>query len=78
MIAQYQAQDKEKELSSARLYALSQSHKHIKEMKAISGLERTPLFSPMVTDYYSGMTLQKQTLDSPLAVYRLPSAHMQW
>ena len=50
MIAQYQAQDKEKELSSARLYALSQSHKHLKEMKAISGLERTPLFSPMVTD----------------------------
>ena len=46
MIAQYQAQDKEKELSSARLYALSQSHKHLKEMKAISGLERTPLFSP--------------------------------
>lgn len=57
MIAQYQAQDKEKELSSARLYALSQSHKHLKEMKAISGLERTPLFSPMVTDYYSGMTV---------------------
>lgn len=26
-------------------------------MKAISGLERTPLFSPMVTDYYSGMTV---------------------
>ena len=24
-------------------------------MKAISGLTRTPLFSPMVTDYYSGM-----------------------
>ena len=48
MIAQYQAQDKEKELSSARLYALSQSHKHLKEMKAISGLERTPLFSSSV------------------------------
>ena len=57
LIAQYQAEDRGNEFNSARLYALSQSHKHLKEMKAISGLERTPLFSPMVTDYYSGMTV---------------------
>ena len=56
-IRQKDMQKAKKELSSARLYALSQSHKHLKEMKAISGLERTPLFSPMVTDYYSGMTV---------------------
>ena len=38
-----------------RMYALSQQHKHLKEMKAIAGLERMPLFVPVVDDYYSGM-----------------------
>ena len=57
LIAEYEAEEKSSALSSARLYALGQTHKHLKEMKAISGLTRTPLFSPMVTDYYSGMTV---------------------
>lgn len=57
LISEYEAEDKSEALSSARLYALGQTHKHLKEMKAISGLTRTPLFSPMVTDYYSGMTV---------------------
>ena len=34
MIAEYEAQEKEKELFSPREYALSQQHKHLKEMKA--------------------------------------------
>lgn len=57
LIAEYEAEERGSELTSARLYALGQTHKHLKEMKMISGLERTPLFSPMVTDYYSGMTV---------------------
>lgn len=57
LIAEYEAQERSSELTSARLYALGQTHKHLKEMQAISGLERTPLFSPMVTDYYSGMVV---------------------
>lgn len=57
LIAQYQSPDKDSRLTSARLYALGQTHKHLKEMKAVSGLNKTPLFSPMVTDYYSGMTV---------------------
>lgn len=54
-IAVYESEDKPKDFNSPREYALSQQHKHLKEMKAISGLERTPLFSPVVDDYYSGM-----------------------
>ncbi len=54
-IAVYESQDRPQEFSSAREYALTQQHKHLKEMKAITGLERTPLFSPIIDDYYSGM-----------------------
>ena len=54
-IAVYESEDKTEDLYAPREYGLSQSHKHLKEMKAISGLEREPLFTPVVDDYYSGM-----------------------
>lgn len=54
-IAVYEGEDKPDEFNSPREYALSQSHKHLKEMQKISGLERTPLFSPIIADFYSGM-----------------------
>lgn len=55
MIADYESDGRSSELDAPREYALSQQHKHLKEMKAICGLERAPLFSPIVADYYSGM-----------------------
>lgn len=54
-IALYESEDKTEDLYAPREYALSQSHKHLKEMKAISGLAREPLFTPVVDDYYCGM-----------------------
>ena len=57
MIAEYEAESRHKDLDAPREYALSQQHKHLKEMKAICGLEREPLFSPIVADYYSGMVV---------------------
>ena len=54
MIAQYE-NEKTDEMNSARIYALGQTHKHLPEMAAISGLENQPVFSPIVDDYYSGM-----------------------
>lgn len=56
-IAVYEAAERDKELDSPREYALTQNHKHLKEMQKITGLERTPLFSPIICDYYSGMLL---------------------
>lgn len=55
MIAEYEGDERDKELGSPRQYGLSQMHKHLKEMKAITGLAKEPLFSPIVADYYSGM-----------------------
>lgn len=54
-IAVYEDKDRDAEFDSPREYALSQQHKHLKEMQKISGLSRTPLFSPIIADYYSGM-----------------------
>ena len=51
----YEGADKPQDFSAPRAYALSQQHKHLKEMKAVCGLDREPLFTPVVDDYYSGM-----------------------
>lgn len=56
-IALYESPDKTQDLFAPREYALSQQHKHLKEMKAIAGLKRAPLFTPVVDDYYSGMVV---------------------
>ena len=57
MIAEYEAEERDFLLDAPRQYALGQTHKHLKEMKAITGLEKAPIFSPIVSDFYSGMTV---------------------
>ncbi len=54
-IAQYEDPDRDVEFDSPRQYALSQNHKHLPEMKYVSGLSDKPLFNPIVADYFSGM-----------------------
>lgn len=56
-IAAYEDKNRPAEFSSAREYALTQQHKHLKEMQLITGLSRAPLFSPVIDDYYSGMVV---------------------
>ena len=55
MIEQYEDEKRDASLDSPRQYALGQEHKHLKEMKALTGLEREPIFSPIVSSFYSGM-----------------------
>lgn len=57
VIAVYEDENREKMYDAPREYALSQNHKHLKEMKVICGLDREPLFSPIIADYYSGMVV---------------------
>ncbi len=56
-IAVYEGSEKPEEFNSPRQYALSQQHKHLPEMKAVSGLKFTPMFNPIVCDYFSGMVV---------------------
>ena len=53
MIAEYQ--EPAELLGAPRQYGLAQTHKHLKEMMAITGLNNAPIFHPIVADFYSGM-----------------------
>lgn len=55
VIADYESDERPAAYDAPRLYALGLQHKHLPEMKAISGLKKPPLFSPIICDYYSGM-----------------------
>ena len=55
MIAEYEADGRSALLDAPRQYGIAQSHKHLKEMKAITGIDTAPMFSPIVASYYSGM-----------------------
>lgn len=55
MIAEYEEKERSPLFTAPRQYALSQEHKHLKEMKAVCGLDVMPAFCPIVGDYYSGM-----------------------
>ena len=55
MIAQYESPDRDIALSAPCPYGLGQGHKHLPEMQAICGLEKKPVFVPIVDDYYKGM-----------------------
>lgn len=68
-IAVYEGDEKPFEFNSPRQYAMSQQHKHLPEMQAVSGLKYKPMFNPMVCDYFSGMVvsvpIQARTLENP-------------
>ena len=55
MIAAYQAPRQDPALSAPRPYGLALHHKHLPEMRAVTGLETAPNFVPIVADYYAGM-----------------------
>ncbi len=55
MIADYESKERCELLNAPRQYGLSQTHKHLKEMVKITGIENAPVFCPIVADFYSGM-----------------------
>lgn len=56
-IAQYEGADREPELDSPRHYAVALRHKHIPEMVKVCGLEKAPLFCPIICDFPQGMVV---------------------
>ena len=55
MIAQYEAPERDPLLAAPRQYGLGQQHKHLREMTVLCRLEKSPVFCPIVADFYSGM-----------------------
>lgn len=57
MIGEYESESRPFDYDSPRQYGLSQKHKHLPEMKKITGLDFEPVFNPIVSDYYCGMAV---------------------
>lgn len=55
VISYYESPERSPLLSGARLYALDQQHKHLKEMCGICGLIHKPVLCPVLNPYYSGI-----------------------
>ena len=55
MIAQYEDPARDALLDAPRQYGLSQTHKHLPEMAAATGLASPPAFCPVVGDFPCGM-----------------------
>ncbi len=55
MIAEYESETRDSLFGAPRQYGIVQTHKHLPEMGAVTGLENSPVFCPIVADFYSGM-----------------------
>lgn len=56
MISEYEAHESSL-LDAPRQYGMGQNHKHLKEMKKITGIDYEPIFNPIVSNFYSGMVV---------------------
>ena len=68
MIEEYETEGRDFLLGAPRQYGLTQEHKHLKEMKAMTGLESAPIFCPIVSDFYSGMVVTVPLFKEDLCV----------
>lgn len=55
LIAEYEAADRDVRHESHRIYGTNLKHKHLPEMKSVCALEKEPVFSPILGDFYKGM-----------------------
>ena len=65
MIAEYESSPSPL-LRAPRVYGISQEHKHLREMTAITGISAPPVFCPTVCDFYSGMEVTVPLFSSSL------------
>lgn len=81
MIADYENEDRNHQLSSPRQYGIAQAHKHIPEMTAVTGINNAPCFSPVVGDFYSGMQvtvpLHKSQLNAGCDIESVKNAYRE-
>ena len=78
LIAEYEDPDRDPRHESHRIYGTGLTHKHLPEMQKICGLQKPPVFSPILGDFYEGMatTLLLPGLDAK-AVYDCIAKHYE-
>ena len=55
LIAEYEDENRDIRHESHRIYGITLKHKHLPEMQKICGLAQSPVFSPILGDFYEGM-----------------------
>ena len=56
-IAVYESNERDEFYKAPRHYALGLAHKHLPEMVRECGLSQSPIFCPVICDYYCGMSV---------------------
>lgn len=81
MIAEYEG-SKTEQMLAPKAYGLDLNHKHLPEMKTVCGLEKAPLFIPVVDDYPRGMLVMvpvaSEQLTRPLSLQEMQDHFRQW
>lgn len=81
MIAAYEDSELDYLLNAPRQYGIAQKHKHLPEMKAVTGIEKEPAFMPVVSNFYSGMEvtvpLFKENLNEGFSIEDIKNAYKQ-
>lgn len=67
LIEEYEENKDNEVYKSSRHYALTLSHKHIPEMQKISGLKNSPMFNPVLGNFYKGMLVSTPLFCSQFA-----------
>jgi len=57
LIETFEAEENQEKLNSPCFYALGLNHKHLPEMQKHSGLASPPIFTPIIGNFYRGMTV---------------------
>ena len=57
LIERFEAEQNKEKLRSPCFYGLGLQHKHLPEMQKHSGLAKPPIFTPIIGNYYRGMTV---------------------
>ncbi|NLD19362.1 MAG: N-acetyl-gamma-glutamyl-phosphate reductase [Clostridiales bacterium] len=68
MIKEYEEGETTPHLQSPRQYGITQEHKHLPEIKKMTGMHKNPAFIPVVGSYYSGMEV----------IISLDTANLRW
>ena len=55
LIAEYEDPNRDPRHDSHRIYGIGLNHKHLPEMQKICGIDKAPVFSPILGDFYEGM-----------------------
>jgi len=80
LIERFEAEKNKDKLRSPCFYGLGLQHKHLPEMQKHSGLANPPIFTPIIGNYYRGMTVAVPLpgIANGISVFDIHALYMDW